>query len=226
MTPECVRNLSGALALEGVTLSEASVQACEAAMAAAHQGCGWVGPTKVPVPPECRGLLEGTAKAGAPCRSSLECPSGLFCRGGGPTQAGVCSPPGEPGRPCHQSVDALAVHTRQHHDAERNHPECQGYCSRKRCVPVTETCKANVQCGRDKHCVEGRCVDGPYAKAGAPCADTGCEPGSHCVDHVCTPLRPEGEACTRDDQCLGACLKPEGATEGTCGMRCFASFTP
>lgn len=228
VTDDCVAMLSAALAAGGVAISESSVAACEKAMADAHGGCGWVGPFPAPVPAACDGLVTGSAEAGTPCRSSLECAPGLACRGLAPTTRGVCVPPSRRGRPCQTGIDPLAALTRQQ-SAASAHPECEGFCARHLCqdaTPVGEPCQTNLQCGRDAHCEDGTCQPGAEAAEGAICADGGCPRGTRCIDKACQKPRLEGAACQHDVQCQGGCIKPPGAAEGRCGVRCKAPFLP
>lgn len=216
---ECTRVLSLALASGDVELDVRKTTACIDEQRAAFAGCGWVGPSAPPLPEVCQGLTVGKVDRGARCRSSLECRDGLRCRGLGPTQAGVCDAPGTPATACELGADPLAVYLLQD---PRAHPECAGACVRRTCVPavpVGEACTFGGQCGPDAHCAAGRCTPGRSPRGGEACTVGGCTPGSVCQDGTCVRRKPEGERCAADEECLGACLHPDGGA-GTCGMRC------
>ncbi len=224
LTGECVRMLSAALASGAVKLEAPAVDACVQAMEQAHQGCEWVGPQTPPIPDTCLGLIHGTLATGARCRSSLECSEGLYCRGVGPTDTGVCSPPGAAGELCSLAVDPLATYTRQD-TLDEAHPECQGYCGRRLCadpVAIGGACTTEAQCARGLHCAAGKCAEGELASLGQPCVNGSCEERARCIQGVCTPSKPAGAACEFDGECLGGCIKPDGGRAGTCGPRCDA----
>lgn len=215
---QCTGTLSSALRLGAVTLEAEAVDRCASAMAAAHEGCAWVGPNPLPLPEVCTGLLKGTLGAGAHCRSSLECQDGLRCAGAGPTDLGRCAPAGPPGTPCELAVDALAVYARQ--DLARGHPECDGYCQRRACWPPLDggSCLLDVQCPRGTHCGGGACVAGPVALAGEACSAGGCQAPLRCVQGSCRAPAPEGTPCTVHQECLGACIPADGGSR--CGAGC------
>lgn len=216
LTSECVRNLSGALALKAVRLDEAKVAACEAAMQKDLEGCDWVGGLNREPPAACLGLVDGTLKQGEPCRSSLECGEGFRCLGSGPTDLGKCGPPLGPGRLCNTAVDTLATYTRQD-DLELRHPACTGFCDRNRCYDLIATggeCKVNVHCGKGSRCKDGRCVAEPYAAMGELCLGGDCPVGARCAGKKCIIPKPAGETCTSDFECKAACVG------GKCAQSC------
>ncbi|MCK6544805.1 hypothetical protein L6R52_02985 [Myxococcota bacterium] len=222
LTSECERNLGAAFASKALTLDPRAVAACETAMADAHAGCDWVGPWSPELPTACRGLVEGTLELGAKCRSSLECRDGLRCLGAGPTDPGVCGPPLAAGRMCSTAVDTLAVYARQD-DFEKTHPSCRGYCERNRCLdslPIGGKCSNNSECGTGNRCAEGKCVEGSFAPEGAACLGGDCAPGLRCTAGRCVAPKPLGAECSSDTECLAGCVIPDGATRGTCAMRC------
>jgi len=224
LTGECVRMLGAALSSGAVKLEAPAVDACVQALEQAHQGCEWIGPQAPPVPSACLGILRGTLASGARCRSSLECAEGQRCHGVGPTDTGVCGPPGAPGQLCALSVDALATYTRQD-TLDEAHPECQGHCSKRLCAePVARggACVHEGQCAPGLHCAEGKCAEGERAGLGQPCVNGGCQEGARCIQGVCATPKPTGAACERDGECLGGCVRPDGGRAGTCGPRCDA----
>lgn len=229
---ECLRNLTGALASGAVAADEAAIDRCAQAVAADLQGCDWVAPFPFTpsTPAACQGLLKGSRPAGAACRSALECEGELHCAGVGPTSVGRCAPPREAG-PCGPSVDALVGYTRQT-DADKAHPQCKGICDRNRCsAPLKEgdACVYNEACGPGHHCGDGRCKKGDAGKEKEPCLGTRCAPGTRCDRGTCVAPKKENEACDRDEQCRGFCVKKAGdgpdAAKGTCAPRCEA-FLP
>lgn len=220
---ECRRMLSAALTENTVTLDERRLGECEAAVAVATEGCGWVKPRLGLAPPSCLDLFTGTRALNQSCRSSLECVGSLVCRGLSATSAGVCQPAAKTGVPCGGGIDPLAVYTRQH-DADRRHPPCEGFCGRGRCqdaVKLGAPCKGSLHCGPAAFC-DGQVCRAGHQKEGGPCADSGCAPGLSCVAHTCRPLLAAGEPCSSDLQCEGGCVRAPGAASGTCGMQCWA----
>lgn len=222
LTNECVRMLSHALRDKSVQIEASTVEACAAAMNAAHEGCDWVGPTNVPIPAACDGILRGSVVEGGRCRSSLECVEGYRCLGLGPTDAGVCRKPLPSGYPCDLAVDPLAAITR-HDSLELQHPECVGVCAQRRCrdaVALHGPCKNHVECGRGQVCLGGSCEAGGLPGEGKPCAQGACAAGLRCEKDTCITRKNAGTTCTSDVECRGGCLRGDGGKEGTCGPKC------
>jgi hypothetical protein len=220
---ECLRTLTHALRVKAVELSAADVDRCAAASAAATQGCGWVGQSRLPVPEPCRRMVQGLLGAGAQCRSSLECSTGLHCHGLTATSRGVCGKPRPEGALCGGAIDTLAAYTAQARlDAE--HPECdKAYCSSGRCLPFVAAgaaCTGNAQCGAEASCRVGRCNAQGLPGAGERCANDECAYGIRCVKGACVAPKNEGDSCVSDAECRGACLAPDAGAMGRCGMRC------
>ena len=222
---ECARMLSSALRSGALTLAAEDVDRCADAVARAHEGCGWVDPSPQPLPPACQGLLHGTLKAGARCRSSLECEGNQRCHGLGPTDLGTCNPPGARGARCGTGADPLAAFARQA-DVDTTHPECAGYCALRRCAdpqPAGAACKSHLACGPGALCIAGQCASGQAeqpAAAGEPCPAGACRDGARCLKGTCVAPRGEGEPCEQDAECRGACNPGDAGAAGTCGMRC------
>jgi hypothetical protein len=222
VTSECVRMLSYALHSKALLLTDVAVDRCTAALDKVYDGCDWPGPSTPELPDECKDITKGTVGKGALCRSSLECAGDLYCRGVGPTQAGVCDVAGEPGAACNLSVDALAGYIRQV-PVERAHPECHGTCNRHRCIAVVPeggACKDRIECGPNMTCKAGNCVAAVIAKKGQACPDGACEPGADCIAGRCLVRKSKGSDCAIDFECIGGCNKPDGGSRGTCGPKC------
>lgn len=216
LTSECERNLAGALSVKGIALDESKIAACSAAIETQHEGCDWVAPSPLPIPAECLGIVAGTKKLGEACRSTLECPAGLHCRGSGPTDLGRCSPPAPPRASCNTGVDPLVTYLRQD-DVEITRPACQGFCDRNRCRAFLEldtSCVSNVQCGSERRCREGKCVEGAIAAKGEPCIGGDCAPGLRCSQKKCVEPKPVGAECEVDSECRSVC------EDGACKMSC------
>ena len=212
---ECSRVLS--LALEQKTVALSGQDVCARELAAAYQGCDWVGPTDLELPPSCRSVVKGKLAKGVKCRSTLECVSGLRCVGAGPTSVGVCTSPGETGTACELAVDVLVSYVRQ---TLPPHSECSGFCQRHRCESVLSdggTCTLNEQCGKNQRCA-GTCVEGAQGTEGEACVSGGCVFPLRCISGKCAAPKPSGEPCTLDIECLGACRQHDAGK--TCGLGC------
>lgn len=216
-TGECVRTLSYALRSKAVALDPKGLDACEAAITEEAKRCDWGGS----IPAACEELVRGALGDREACRSSLECKEGLHCAGLGTTRPGKCAPAFPVGARCGGGPDSLGAFVRQ--DAERSHPECEGYCDRRVCaatVPPGKVCKSSVQCGRGLHCVRGGCTDAPLPSAGGSCADVPCAPGSRCVRGGCVVEKRLGDVCASDEECRsGACDAADGGPRA-CTVRC------
>ncbi|MFT3706990.1 MAG: hypothetical protein QM817_04905 [Archangium sp.] len=204
---ECARVVS--LAVEAKTITLNDISACTAALEAAHQGCGWVGPNGVEVPPACDGVISGHVAQGQRCRSSLECVDGLRCRGAGPTSVGVCDVPGAVGVACEFSVDVLASYTRAR---SKRGSECSGFCQRHRCEAILTdggACTLDAQCPSGQRCA-GSCVPGERGGVGDACVPGGCVEGLRCVRGSCAAPLSDGASCSSDVECQGACIAADG----------------
>jgi hypothetical protein len=220
---ECLRTLTHALKIRAVELSASDVDRCVAAATAGTSGCGWVGSSRPPVPEPCRNIVRGALGAGTPCRSSLECSTGLHCHGLTATSKGICGKPRPEGAPCGGGIDTLAAYTAQAR-VDGKHPECgEAYCSSGRCRAFTapgQSCTGNAQCGFEASCRGGRCSAQALPDPGAACANNECAEGNRCVQGKCVAPKNEGESCETEAECRGACLRPDGGGAGKCGMRC------
>lgn len=212
---ECARVVS--LALEQGTLELQHSDACVKDLVLAHQGCAWVGPNEPSLPESCSGVVVGKIHEGKKCRSTLECASGLRCLGAGPTAAGKCAPPGQDGMACELSVDVLVSYLRQ---TLPPHLECAGFCQRHRCESVLTdggSCTLDAQCPEGQRCA-GTCVAGTRGAAGDRCVPGGCVAPLRCVAGTCATPKAEGEECSADAECLGACRDADGGKR--CGPSC------
>jgi hypothetical protein len=222
LASECARVVSGALQSKAVSLDGADVDRCVGDLEKTYAGCDWVGSHKIAPPVSCEGILRGTLKEAAACRSSVECIDGLRCAGVGPTSVGRCAPPGDEGASCGGSVDVLDRYSRQQ-NSERKHPPCKGICDRHRCIAppaVGAPCKASISCGPGKACVNEKCAVARNQKLGEPCADGECDAGLYCIKGKCVGPQPAGADCSTEFECVAACVVPDGGTKGKCGKRC------
>jgi hypothetical protein len=220
-TGECIRTLSSAVRSGAVTLDKADLDACVAAVAKETAGCDWVTSVGSRTVGACLGILKGTLKEGALCRSNLECEEGLRCRGLSAVVAGHCGAPLAKGGLCNVSVDSLASFTGQD-DFEGHHPECAGYCARRRCQDapaVGAACASSYECGPQHYCAAKKCVAGPLPTPGQPCMDV-CAAGVRCLKDVCTAPKGAGEACESDGECRGRCDHGDGGKTGQCAGDC------
>jgi hypothetical protein len=216
-TDECVRTLSYALRSKAVTLEKADLDACEAAIMEEAKHCDWSGAT----PAVCEGIVRGQIGEREVCRSSLECKDGLRCAGLGATKPGKCFPALPVGAPCGAGVDTLGAFI--HQDPERTHPECDGYCDRRRCAASVEiggACKTSLQCGFGRRCQSGHCTAAPLPSAGEACGAAPCATGTICLRGTCVAPKRLGEACAGGDECRsGDCEIADGG-ERQCSMNC------
>jgi hypothetical protein len=220
MTSECIRTLSAALRSNAVTIAATDLDACAAAVKTETADCDWVGSTGSPTVRACLGIIKGTLKLGAVCRSNLECEEGTRCRGLGTTRAGRCAPPLPADNGCGTPIDSLASFTGQE-DFERHHAPCAGYCAGRKCadaIAIGQPCTQSAQCGRTAQCVAGKCSDGPAPAAGQSCTDV-CAPGARCWKGACVATKAGGESCAEDIECRVHCER-DGGKLGSCQSQC------
>lgn len=219
---QCVRVLTAALSTRAVALDAAGIDKCAEAMKQVTSGCDWVMPyATLALPAACDGIIKGTLAEKARCRSSLECGEGMRCQGLSTVDLGTCGPPKAAGGSCNLANDMLATFTRQD-DFGRAHPECEGQCAGRRClaaVPEGGACKFDEQCGRLR-CAEGKCAKSPPPRAGEPCSTSRCGYGLRCAEGKCVAPKAEGDACTSDLECRGACDRGDGGAQGKCQKTC------
>ncbi len=173
------------------------------------------------LPEACEALTPGSSSRGARCRSALECREGPSLPRAGADATGSVRrsrarrpPPASWGRTRSPSTFAR---TRGAIRSARA-PACGGRAFAA--VAIGEACTFTAQCGSGTHCGGGRCAPGRWASDGeavwwvpaslAPAVGTG-------PAHAATA---RGERCRADQECVGACLRPDGGADGTCGMRC------
>jgi len=135
LTSECTRMLGAALADGAVTFSAPAAEQCIAEQSARYQSCDFMARGTLAPPDSCRALLTGTRARGATCRSSLECTTGLHCKGASPVESGRCAAPSAAGVRCGLAADPLAAYVPRR---DADHPECAGTCVRNRCASTTE----------------------------------------------------------------------------------------
>lgn len=221
----CGQELTASVRRGAVTIDAAGTAKCAEETARQLEGCGWVTPLLPQQPQACSGLMHGTLKAGAACHSSLECVDGLYCRGVGPRNTGVCGAPAAPRRRCEIPADNLAAFTGAKGDPR--HPECQGRCVKGLCLPFLApgaACASSGLCPPGLNCIAGRCQDRPLPKLGEACSGrTVCEAGASCHGGQCKALKNAGEPCAQPFECRALrCVKAPGARAGTCGEPCAA----
>ena len=236
LATECTRQLSAALRHHALAVDDKDVDACIAAFDKTLEGCDWVGPFPPGPPAACQGIFKGNLKAGAKCRSSLECAGDLRCKDLGPTTVGKCGLAGAGEETsCGGTVDSLATYTRQN-DVDKRHPECKERCIKHKCqAPIAEggACLISSDCVDGLQCLPAAgavlkngqpprtCIAGKApSKEGEPCPGAMCEGSLQCIHGKCAARKSSGEACTDDFECRGGCLRSDGGTKGTCGPRC------
>ena len=225
LADECARTLSFALRSKAIALDAADVTRCEEAAAKAHEGCDWVTPLSSPVPAACAGVAKGALHEGDRCRSSLECEDGLRCHGVAASDTGRCGRPKESGA-CSRGIDTLASHLRDA-TADADHPECAGHCNGRRCeanLPEGASCTSAIACGEGGSCVDHKCSRAPLPSAGEKCLGGACGGGARCLRGTCALPKKNGESCTEDVECTGACDRSMGGPAGVCAMLCAAKI--
>jgi hypothetical protein len=130
LASECTRMLDAAVRDGAIAFSSAAAEQCIADQTARYATCEFTRATTLPPLASCSALLLGQRAAGAMCRSSLECGSGLHCKGASPLQTGICAAPAADGARCGLATDALAAYV-PHRATE--HAECEGACVRNSC---------------------------------------------------------------------------------------------
>jgi hydrogenase/urease accessory protein HupE len=128
---ECTRLLSGALELGALSLDPAAADSCERDTRARYASCEFLSEAALTPAASCSDMIQGRLAAGQTCRSSLECPRGLTCKGIGPLDAGTCAPPKRNGEACGRALDPLASYLPH---SEPAHRECAGTCVNGRCA--------------------------------------------------------------------------------------------
>ncbi|APR82932.1 Hypothetical protein A7982_08281 [Minicystis rosea] len=227
MGGQCVRTLTFALSQHAVSLAAADVDRCVEAMTQATAGCDWVTPGgRAPIAAACEGIIKGTIAEKTACRSSLECSGNLRCQGLSTIDMGKCGPAKEAKQACNLAVDMLATFTRQE-QVNRDHPECEGHCVRARCeTSIAEggVCESDAVCGKG-HCAGGKCTSAPLPAVGEACTDS-CVPGARCFKGKCIAPHAEGEACSANEECRGACERGDGGATGRCLKSCAVVRLP
>lgn len=216
-TSECARTLSYALLEGAVTIEAADLDLCELATLEEAKRCDWDGS----LPRACEGIVRGQVAYLSPCRSSLECQEGFYCKGLTRAAPGACRSSQREGMPCGGGADTLAVLVRQ--DTELRNAKCAGHCSRRACrkpIPPGGACAASRECGFDDHCVNGICSHAPLPEAGESCARQPCGPGLVCVKGVCEALRGINEPCKSDEECRSRRCARKARKPGRCAVRC------
>lgn len=218
---QCKNLLTAAMADGALTVDEKSLATCESERSQSLAGCDWVG-GRLDLPESCGAALSGTRAAGKSCRSSLECSVGLVCAGVSPSEAGRCAEPATAGKRCGTGIDPLAGYVGL--AGSDRVQECAGFCANHKCrsfAELGERCVSNAHCGPHAHCNADKvCAKGAAGAVGEACLGGGCDAGSTCVDGLCQALKPAGQSCGADAECIGGCVKADGNEEGVCGKKC------
>jgi hydrogenase/urease accessory protein HupE len=128
---ECTRVLSAALTSKAVRIAPAAADGCVAALQTRYADCEFSKAESLQPLAACTGAWSGQLANAASCRSSLECQPGLHCHGAGPMTLGTCGVPKPAGARCTLTPDTLGAYLPIDDSAHR---ECQGKCSRGRCI--------------------------------------------------------------------------------------------
>lgn len=222
---ECIRMLSASLHSGALRLAPEKLAACLESAGRPALDCAWAG-TQQPPPAPCLAAVEGTLKAGATCRSTLECAGALICNGVSPVRAGTCTAPLPLGQSCGGTVDPLAAYTRNQ-ALETTRPECAaGSCQRGRCLAppaVDAPCRHRGACAPGHWCNNFKCTDQPQGALGDPCTGPdACQDALRCVAGRCRAPGALGSACTTDAECPLRCLMDDngkGSCQPFCGIR-------
>jgi hypothetical protein len=135
LTSECTRMLGAAVTDGVVTFTDAAAEQCIAEQTARYASCDFMTAATLAPADSCRALLTGTLARDVTCRSSLECATGLYCKGASPVETGTCAPPAAAGALCGLAADPLAAYVPSR---DSDHPECAGECVRSRCSGTAE----------------------------------------------------------------------------------------
>jgi hypothetical protein len=130
LTSECERMLNAAVSDRSLTLAPAAAERCVADQRARYADCAFTAAVALPAVESCSTMLIGQRALGQSCRSSLECTTGLHCKGASPVEAGVCAAPNPAGALCGLATDALGAYLPSR---DGDHPECAGSCTHNRC---------------------------------------------------------------------------------------------
>lgn len=131
LTSECERMLNAAVQDGAVTLTQAAAERCVVDQQARYADCAFTAAAALPPLTSCSTMLIGQRALAQSCRSSLECASGLHCKGASPVEAGVCTAPNAVGALCGLATDALGAYVPSR---DTDHPECAGSCTHNRCA--------------------------------------------------------------------------------------------
>jgi hypothetical protein len=111
--------------------------------------------------------------------------------------------------------DSVVVGTIDTGDECYNSFDCVlGYCDElaSTCMPYLvrgDSCTYNGQCGGNYSCIQGECAPlSSGGDAGGPCDSNehgDCEKNAFCNGTTCVNLKPAGEPCSTEIECLGTC---------------------
>jgi hypothetical protein len=217
--------LNAELANPNVVFDEQVAGQCIDAYAAALRACT---EQNVATGEACEGLFRGTVELGGACGESSECIQS-------PEQpatcdTGVCvadelyfSPydlePAALGEPCSATCEGDIDGSSSCSGTSTANPSA-GPCwvndglicgSTGVCMPAPQVGEPCPQyfCTAGAYCASGTCQP---ASSDGPCTDSvSCLPTSYCdfATSLCTPRKPDGEACNADDECLGGACEAD-----------------
>jgi hypothetical protein len=153
----------------------------------------------------------GTAANGAACKMSTQCASGNCYHS-------KCADPltlGQTG--CYKDVGCTTGNCNKGRcvpqdgsglDGDRCNASTQcasGNCSRSQCAEQTEVgsaCYKNVNC-QTGNCVNETCIANASVAIGDKCnRSQQCKAGDYCRHGACSPMRPNGSRCYKDQGCI------------------------
>lgn len=198
-----------------------SATACLAAVSGEAPTAECTGPIRAPWSigynalsqvPECKRLLVGTLASGAQCGSDFECSGSLVCQYERAESRLYCGPLAGEGRECTYDSDC----------AEGLVCGADYLCHSG---DVGDPCEDDMSCQWPLVCsstsFDGVCrAPGNEGDSCSQHSSEACRSDLLCSDPqggVCVPRRANGEACTSDDECRGACDLQNSVCVDLCG---------
>jgi hypothetical protein len=160
----------------------------------------------------CRRAVVGTQRDGGDCLGTMECAPGLVCR------QMVCRPPDQEGQKCYPVIE-ITMAVRESTCADGLWCDLKDATCRTQAA-AGEACRTSDACAGDLRCRGGTCVEYAPSKAGGECDDAAdCPAGHYCklLEDRCVPLKPDGERCLSDSECLHQCADDgDDSVQDTC----------